>query len=185
VEIGDSLEHADLSFRAAILDDVDELSRLIETAYRAEQSEFGWTSERHLVSGARSSPDQIGAIIASTESVILLGELNGEIISCCRLSRKDQNEAHFGMFCVHPLHQSNGYGTRMIQFAQQEAEYRFQSTKLVLWVFVQRRELWSWYERLGFVTLGERVPFAQDDDPSLALIPDLEFFVYEKNLGMS
>jgi hypothetical protein len=59
-------------FRAANNLDADVMASLVNLAYRPESGAYGWTHESDLVSGNRTSIDQVVDIISMPDSVILL-----------------------------------------------------------------------------------------------------------------
>ena len=65
-------ENSSNSFRRAVVDDVDALADLINSAYRGDASRRGWTSESELLGGQRTDPDQLRGMLAGTHEVMLV-----------------------------------------------------------------------------------------------------------------
>ena len=57
--------------RRAEFTEASAIAALIESCYRGESAAQGWTSEANLVSGDRTSREEIESIIASPRSLLL------------------------------------------------------------------------------------------------------------------
>lgn len=55
---------AEPTFRVAEPADVDAIVALVESAYRGESSEAGWTTEAHLIDGQRTDANEVSSLIA-------------------------------------------------------------------------------------------------------------------------
>ncbi len=169
-------------YRDASVSDIDHLVELVETCYRSEESARTWTSEYRLVKGNRSSPDEIAESVNGSGSLMIVGEVESALASCCRLTTKPQRRVQLGLFCVRPELQSRGLGSELLETAIRTARERFDALALSLHVLSVRDELRAWYERTGFHETGERLALAREMDASLALVRDLEFVVYEREV---
>ena len=78
---------SDIAFRAAILDDVAALHPLIERAYRGETAKAGWTHEADLLFDTRTSAEELSALIADPNRVILLAHKDGALVGCVQVAR--------------------------------------------------------------------------------------------------
>lgn len=174
-----------LDYRVADIVDVMKITDLIETCFRSDLSRRGWTTEADLIGGARTTPDEIESHITHTAGAILVGETDGTLISCCRLQRLENNRVLLGMLCVHPLHQGGGLGRELLDFATSFAITHLNARTLTLLVLDSRFELRAWYEKIGFIETGARLALEEEMDPGLALVPGLEFVVYERQLSDS
>lgn len=168
-------------YRSATSGDADTIAAIVESAYRSTEV-AGWTTEAHLVGGTRTSEDEITAAIQSDNSCLLIGELDEIIVSCCRLLSVG-DAVHLSMFCVAPSRQGAGLGDELLRSVVAEARDRFGARRLTLQVISTRVELRRWYERHGFASTGERLPLSSAIDPALALVPGLDFTVYEREIG--
>ncbi len=171
------------AFRAATASDVAALHPLIERAYRGETARAGWTHEADLLSGARTSADELAALIADPDRVILLAHRNDRLIGCVQVARAGEDGAYLGMLTVDPALQASGLGRRLLAAAETEARLRFGARRMEMTVIHRRAELIAWYERRGYAPTGERRPFPLDHlrsarDPG----EDLSFVVLEKRL---
>lgn len=167
-----------LAFRAATASDVAALHPLIERAYRGETARAGWTHEADLLSGARTSVDELAALIADPDRVILLAHQDERLVGCVQVARAGADRAYLGMLTIDPELQASGLGRRLLAAAEQEAVARFAARRMEMTVIHRRAELIAWYERRGYAHTGERRPF-----PLSPPRPELEFVVLEKPLA--
>ena len=78
-----------LSFRHATVSDVPAIVRLVESAYRGEESRAGWTTEADLLDGQRTDTGAVAEMLRVPGSTVLLAEEDGgQLVSCCRLERR-------------------------------------------------------------------------------------------------
>jgi len=169
---------SDLTFRAATSSDVAALHPLIERAYRGDSAKAGWTHEADLLEGARTSVDELAALIADPDRVILLAHREGGPIGCVQVARAGEDLAYLGMLTVEPTLQATGLGRRLLAAAEAEAMTRFGVRRMEMTVIGGRAELIAWYERRGYVRTGEERPF-----PVAPPRPELAFVVLEKPLA--
>ena len=168
---------SEIAFRAATPDDVAALHPLIERAYRGETAKAGWTHEADLLSGARTSAEELSALIADPGRVVLLAHRDGALIGCVQVARVGEDLTYLGMLTVEPALQASGLGRRLLAAAESEAVSRFGARRMEMTVIHRRAELIAWYERRGYAATGETRPFPVDPPRS-----ELEFVVLEKGL---
>ncbi|UYG17242.1 GNAT family N-acetyltransferase [Brachybacterium huguangmaarense] len=159
--------------REATPADAASMVEVIEAAYRGDG---GWTTESHLVAGARTSVADVEQYIADTEHVVLVAEAPASsddhaaasagtparaarIIGCCyvRLPQGD-DLAEFGLFAVDPRIQGGGIGSRLLEAAETRVRAAG-AEQLMIQVLQTRPELRAWYERRRFVPTGTVLPF--------------------------
>lgn len=141
--------------------DVPLLVDLVHAAYRGSG---GWTTEEHLVDGARTDAAEIRAMLADPAVTLLVLEEDGALLGCCYTRRDGEDEsgrtrAELGLFAVHPSAQSRGLGARLLD-AHAELLRAEGVEVLMIQVLQSRPELHAWYERRGFARTGRSVPFA-------------------------
>ena len=151
------------TFRAATAADIPAVVALVESAYRGESGRRGWTTESNLLDGQRTDAQDVGEAIARADSLVLLAELDGVLVSCCHLEKQD-GAAYFGMFAVDPTRQTGGIGKQVIAEAERVARERWGVDRMRMTVIVQREELIAWYERRGYRRTGEHAPFPYGDE---------------------
>jgi ribosomal protein S18 acetylase RimI-like enzyme len=168
---------SEIVFRAATLDDVAALHPLIERAYRGDTAKAGWTHEADLLFDDRTSADELTALIADPDRIILLAHRDDVLIGCVQVARSSDDRAYLGMLTVEPTLQASGLGRRLLAAAEVEAVARFGARRMEMTVIRRRAELIAWYERRGYAPTGETRPFPVDPPR-----PELAFVVLEKGL---
>lgn len=157
-----------VTIREALPDDAPAMAVVVEAAYRGEG---GWTTEAHLVEGARSSADDVAAYIADPAHLVLVATRADEtwdgraeagaerVVGCCYVHRAEgERPSEFGLFAVDPRIQGGGIGARLLDEAR--ARLRAEGTALLMIQVLQSRpELRAWYERRGFRPTGEVLAF--------------------------
>jgi ribosomal protein S18 acetylase RimI-like enzyme len=172
-----------LAFRFADERDVAALVGLIDSAYRGEASQEGWTSEAHLLDGQRTDAEAVRAVVRGPGSAVLVAEAGGLLAGCCQLERRPAAEVYFGMFSVQPGRQGQGWGAEILAEAERLARDDWGARTMVLTVLAQRGELIAWYERRGYRRTGESRPFPYDNARfGIPKRPDLSFVVLSKSL---
>lgn len=171
------------TFRAATAADIPAVVALVESAYRGESGRRGWTTESNLLDGQRTDAQDVGEAIGRADSLVLLAELDGVLVSCCHLEKQD-GAAYFGMFAVDPARQTGGIGKQVIAEAERVARERWGVDRMRMTVIVQREELIAFYERRGYVRTGQSKPFPYGDARfGIPRRDDLRFEVLEKPLA--
>jgi GNAT superfamily N-acetyltransferase len=179
----DASNASETTYRLATLDDVDDVVRLVESAYRGESSRAGWTTEADLLDGQRTDHTSVRYALEHQGSVILVTPQVGSLLGCCHLERRDVDRCYFGMFAVAPTAQSGGIGRRLLAEAERFAREQWDSTVMEMTVITQRRDLIAWYERRGYSSTGEMRPFPRSDERfGLPRRDDLAFEVLVKPL---
>ena len=104
---------SEIAFRAATPDDVAALHPLIERAYRGETAKAGWTHEADLLFDTRTSAEELSALIADPDRVILLAHRDGALIGCVQVARVGDDRTYLGLLTVEPTLQASGLGRRL------------------------------------------------------------------------
>ncbi|SHH11213.1 Ribosomal protein S18 acetylase RimI [Flavobacterium micromati] len=165
----------------ALLLDVAELNKLINSAYRGETSKKGWTTEANLLEGLRTTEQELEEIITNPKNTILKFQENNVTIGCVLLIEKE-DQLYLGMLTVSPELQNSGIGKQLLLHAETLALAKG-LLKIVMTVISVREELISWYKRNGYKDTGERELFPDSDvHIPISTIP-LEFIVLEKVLN--
>jgi len=154
-----------LNFHKAELVDAEAIAKLVNSAYRGETSRKGWTTEADILDGVRTTTAEVGKIIKSKNSFILIGVLRDEVVAsiCCEwqeLAFKDT--VHFGMIAVKPILQNKGYGKTLIKAAEAICLREWRVVGFHMSVISIRHELIAFYERLGYKRTGEFAEFPQN-----------------------
>lgn len=166
----------------ATLADLPELHALVERAYRGETARGGWSHEADLLTGPRTSVEELRSFLDAGESLLVWRD-GGAIRACVRLVRASEDLVYLGMLTVDPALQGCGMGKTLLAAAELHAKAQLGASRMEMQVFSRRRELLSFYERRGYRPTGERRPFPYGEWPQAgALFDDLEFVVLEKRL---
>lgn len=172
----------ELTIRPARPDDADGLADLVNTAYGRTDEPAGWTSEAHLVEGARVDADRLQALQDPPESVVLVGEQGGQTVGCVHLERTAPGVSHLGLLSVRADRQDEGSGRRILAEAERYAQEAQGADRIVMHVVSARTELVAWYERRGYERTGETEPFEPPGDQT-SLAGKLAFEVLEKPIA--
>ncbi len=162
----------------ATIADIPTLNFLVNSAYRGESSEKGWTTESHLLGGVRSTEEGLLETMQQSNVNILKFTTDGQIIGCVMLEQKPE-KLYLGMLTVSPTLQGGGIGKQMLNAAVYEAK-RLKLPKIGITVVSVRAELIAWYERHGYVATGQTEPFPMDDQKFGLPKQFLEFIVMER-----
>lgn len=174
-----------LEQRIAQVSDTPVICALVNAAYRGETSRAGWTTEADLLTGVRTSERTIQALIESDDTCILLGEEAGGVVAACICLERHAASAetvHLGMIAVSPLLQNRGYGKTMILAAEKLAEAQWQVQRSEMMVISLRQELIAFYQRLGYQSTGETIPFPHQPDMWQAQVENMQLIVLQKIL---
>lgn len=169
-----------MAISQATIEDIPELVRLINSAYRGEESKKGWTTEADLLEGElRTDIPTLSEMISRPHSVILKF-VTGELINGSVYLEKQDRGLYLGMLTVNPLQQSTGTGKQLIKAAEQYAKAH-DCPCIFMNVISVRDELIDWYERQGYYKTGEIKPLPADTrfgKPTR----HLEFAIMQKDL---
>jgi len=146
--LGNGVTMKPLQFRTAAIEDAGAIAQLVNEAYRPESGARGWTHEAKLVAGNRTHADQVQALIAKKNSVILLGLDDQAMVACVHIE-KAGSDTHIGMLAVRPNLQGTGAGKNMLAYAEDYATRHFRAEKFVMVVVSSRKELLAFYLRRG------------------------------------
>lgn len=164
----------------AINSDAEELSKLINGAYRGESSKVGWTTEADFLDGTRTDTASISDLINQSRTTLLKCVWDDAIIGCVEL-RFENQKLYLGMLTVRPDLQGKGVGKKLLARAEEEALSR-RCISVYMTVLSVRKELIAWYLRNGYVLTGDRKPFAFNDPVFGKPKISLEFVVLEKRV---
>ncbi|HEX4949366.1 MAG TPA: GNAT family N-acetyltransferase [Blastocatellia bacterium] len=171
-----------MTFRPALSEEVEQLTCLINSAYRGASSRAGWTTETDLLDGQRTDEEEIRELIQAENSVLLLCLQDADIIGSVAL-QKNGDAAYLGMLVIRPTLQGQSLGKQLIQAAEQFVQHEWGVRKMEMTVITMRTELVAFYERRGYQRTGIIKPFPTDVRAGIPLVPGLEFEVLEKELS--
>lgn len=171
-----------LHFRSATASDIEAVIALVESAYRGEASRAGWTTEADFLDGRRTGADDIEAILARSQSRLLLAERDNQLLACAHVA-VENGAGYFGMFSVDPGLQGAGLGKVVLAECERIAREDWAMATMRMTVIDIRDELIAFYERRGYRRTGIKKPFPYGDARfGLPKRDDLRFEVLEKAL---
>lgn len=149
-------------FRKARSDDIENIVKLVESAYRGDASRRGWTTEADLIDGQRTDKNEVTNLINADNSEIILCESNKNLTASVYIVNKG-DYAYMGMFAVSPLSQGQGIGKALLKYIEQKVCLEWGSKAIEMSVITQREELISWYKKQGYELSGETRAFPYGD----------------------
>lgn len=170
------------SFRRAQANDVPQIVALVESAYRGESSQHGWTTEADLLDGQRTHAAEVSALLGAPGSQFILAYDGDALLATAHIQMHDDG-CHFGMFAVVPTLQGVGVGKAMLAECERRAVADFGATEMIMWVLWMRESLIAFYQRRGYRMTDAREEFPYGDDNfGLPKRDDLYFAVLSKVL---
>lgn len=172
-----------IEFTQADESHIENIVRLVNSAYRGEGAKIGWTTEADLIDGQRVDIAGIRELINKEDSVILIAENddNGALLGCVHLE-KQETGCYLGMLTVDPTLQRHGIGNMLLQESEALAQF-WDCSMIFMTVISSRKELISWYEKYGFRNTGEKKPFPYGDERfGIPKVEGLEFVILRKNI---
>jgi GNAT superfamily N-acetyltransferase len=170
-----------LNHRFATVEDIPILLPLINQAYRGHHGQAGWSSEGHLLDGARAEQQELIDTITSPGSYALLGLVDRTIIASMRTEVFDDH-AYFSMLAVNPLWQSQGIGRKMFAEIERWCHEEHNIHRFTINVLVQRQDLIDFYQRMGYRDTGKRTPIELIHSPSKPKVEGLIVQGMEKQI---
>lgn len=163
----------------ATAQDIPALEALVNSAYRGEASQQGWTTEAHLLKGnLRTDAASLTAMLNDPQAVILTCRAADDGLLGCVYLQARQKKLYLGMLSVLPGQQGGGMGKLLMAAAEDHAR-AIGCDMIEMTVISVRQELIDWYQRRGYALTGETQPFPVDDRFGTPTQP-LEFVVLSK-----
>lgn len=169
-----------ITISPASIQDASQLNKLVNSAYRGDESKKGWTTEADLLDGTRIDEAAMKDLIQKAGTTILKYEEDNDLLGCVEL-RKEGKKLYLGMLSVKPNTQGKGIGKALLQAAEVHAQQKL-CPAITMTVIDGRQELIDWYIRNGYQLTGERKPFIVPDERWGIPKRKLEFVVLEKKM---
>jgi N-acetylglutamate synthase-like GNAT family acetyltransferase len=144
----------------ATVADAAELTRLVNSAYRGESSQKGWTSEAHLLDGIRIDEFTMIEYLNDSDTTILKYTNDDDRITGCVYLQLRNQRLYLGMLTVSPTLQAKGIGGQLLHAAEVCAR-QLECPIIFMTVITTRHELINWYRRRGYQPTGKIVPFPE------------------------
>lgn len=142
----------------ATVQDLPEILRVINQAYRGETSRRGWTHELDILQGdMRIDYDQLKVILENGNGTFLIAKQNDFVIGTIQL-RHDAQGLYVGLLSVDPDLQNAGIGRALLSAADNYAKENSFS-RIYMIVISERKELIDWYMRNGYTSTNVLTPF--------------------------
>ena len=173
-----------IRFQTATLLQAQELAHLVNSAYRGEYAEQGWTSEASILGGQRTDAESLSAIIQTPKHQIemVFDTVSKQLIGCVHLIQESPDTLYFGMLTVEPKLQGKGIGKILLNHVENVAK-AYGLGRIRFTVIPARTELVAFYERRGYRPTGRTEAFpANDPKFGLPKVSDLVLKEYEKIL---
>ncbi|CAF1121635.1 unnamed protein product [Adineta steineri] len=173
-----------VTYRVATPSDCDSLVMFVNNAYGGEIARQGWTNANEIIDGQRTDRNAMNVMISNSDSIILVvfNKSDNILIGCVYLQHKsDIKTAYLGMLTVHPNLQGSGYGKMILSLGENYAKDQWNVDYIEITVIVQRTELVEFYNRRGYIEIGEYQPFPPDEFGRLRR-NDLQICTMKKSL---
>lgn len=170
-----------LSIAKAEKQDAGHITALINSAYRGESSQQGWTTEADLLTGFRTNTEEILQLIANEDSLFLLCKAEAELVGSVHL-QKQAEQVFLSMLAVNPPLQGRGIGKQLLEAAEQTAQQTWAVHKSVMSVISCRNELIAFYERRGYRRTGVSKTFPVNPELWMPKVANLRLEILEKVL---
>lgn len=170
-----------VKFRAAMASDIGAMVPLINAAYRGAGDKRGWTTEEHLVEGARAEPEELREMMGASNARFELAiDDGGALLGSVHL-RNEGSSCYLGMLSVDPRQQARGVGRTMLERGEAIAR-EWGCERMRISVLEVRAELLAYYERRGYRRTGRsfEFPTTNRSSPKIAGIRLVEL---EKEIG--
>jgi len=169
-----------MTISKATLNDVAELTALVNTAYRGKESLKGWATEAHLLDGMRIDAETLTEYISDKDTTILKYTNEAGEIEACVYLQVQGAKLYLGMLSVLPHLQAKGIGRQLLE-ASERLAHDVNCDTISMTVISSRHQLMEWYERRGYVRTGEILPFHADTKFGVPRVP-IDLVVLEKRV---
>jgi ribosomal protein S18 acetylase RimI-like enzyme len=160
---------------------------LVNSAYRGQGAQAGWTTEAGYIDGQRIDLDSLRQDLAEAPNAVLLtlrDEADGPLLGCVWIEpdaeAPEGNAWYLGMLTIRPDQQDRQLGRALLAQGEAYAQARG-AARVRLTVVHLRDTLIAWYQRRGYALTGETKPFPVGErfgKPQR----ELSFVVLEKTL---
>jgi ribosomal protein S18 acetylase RimI-like enzyme len=152
-----------MPIQTATKEDIPALIKLLNCAYRGEESKKGWTHEADLIHGEIRTDASVLENIFNDSLSVFLKYVNddGQVTGCVHLQKQD-HKLYLGMLAVNPVLQAAGVGGQLLLAAEEIAIAKDCDT-ITMTVISARHDLIDWYERKGYHKTGIQKSFPNQD----------------------
>jgi len=161
--------------------DIPELIKVVNDAYRGEESKKGWTSPAYFVGGDIRIDEQAMMKMFQNSTAVVLKYVEDEKIVGCVYLEKQGVDLYLGMLSVLPDLQGKNIGNKLLVAAEEYASQN-KMENIVINVITKQGKLIDWYERHGYTMTSEAKPYPEDGKFGKPL-EKLVFAVLKKKLS--
>ena len=141
--------------------DIPQLIRVVNAAYRGEESKKGWTSPAYFVAGEiRIDEQAMMKMLENPSAVILKYIIRDKIVGCVYLEEQN-HDLYLGMLSVLPDLQGKNIGKKLL-IASEEHAKKNKMENILINVITRQEKLINWYERCGYLLTSETKPYPED-----------------------
>ena len=159
------------------LQNLKEISDLINSAYRGSEGNGRWTTEGHLVKGDRIHLNDLEQMILDENIDFVVGYTNNKPIACIAI-KCHEYIIELGTFAIDPYLHGKGYGKELLAFAEKYASKYGNLFQVV--VVNQNLDLINFYKRRGYLETGQLLPYPVHLNIGEPIIDDINLTVLQK-----
>jgi ribosomal protein S18 acetylase RimI-like enzyme len=152
-----------ITLQIAAPEDADNITSLVNSVYRGENSKKGWTTEAYFLDGIRINEEKVREIISKETDVIMLAQIDNSTLGCVHLENKGKYSL-LGMLSVDVNYQDKGIGKILITECERHTKEVWNLNEIKMKVIGRRKELIDYYLRRGYSLTGEREEFGKSGD---------------------
>ena len=175
------MDSKEIKFQIAEPKDAEEITGLVNSVYRGENSKKGWTTEADFLEGIRITTEKVSEIIKRKNDVIILAIDENSIIGCVHLENAGVY-SYLGMLSVDVNVQAKGIGKLLITECERYTKEVFGLNEIRMKVISRRTELIAYYERRGYKITGNREEFGRRGETFGETKEKLYFDILSKKL---
>lgn len=178
------MDSGSLEFRVATPSDAKRITKLIQSAFRAEDSRQGWTGSMELASRFQIEENDVLAKINGPDIVTLiaLDSKNSALVATVDVQKCGAECGRLSMFAVDTQYQRGGVGGQVLVYAEDYCRRAWGARVVSLNALSTRKTLIEWYIRRGYIRTGETTPFPLEGYSNLELPEDICRVELEKPL---
>jgi ribosomal protein S18 acetylase RimI-like enzyme len=154
-------------FAPAVAAEFPALVALVNSAYRGQGAEAGWTTEASYIDGQRIDLESLKQDLADSPDAVLLtlrDAADGPLLGCVWLEPDGEHPDawYLGMLTIRPDLQARQLGRTLLAKAEAHAA-ELGAQRVRMTVVHLRDTLIAWYQRRGYALTGETKPFPVGD----------------------
>jgi len=150
-ECSQAFDASGISVVVAEEDMTNELTQVINWAYRGKENTSPWTTESHLLEGERITTTAMKNLISTQDpkksQIFAAVALRSDgkqrtILGSIHAEYREDNRAEFGLFAVDPSVQSAGIGRMLLNRAESHAIKNWGTKEAVMYLLDVREDLY-------------------------------------------